>query len=384
MATASQPVRPDLLSMFPEELLRYVREELQEPGYRAKQIFTALQRGCLPSEMSTLPLSLRDRLEKQTTTPFPLIEQRYRSRLDGTVKYLWTLQDGENVESVFMRYRHGNTLCVSTQAGCRMGCAFCASTLGGRVRDLEASEILGQVIMAQKDLYQTEGENPNNRISGIVLMGIGEPLDNYENVIRFLRLVNNPDGLNIGYRHISLSTCGLVDGILRLSDEDLPITLSVSLHASSDELRSEIMPVNRKWGISSLLQASRAYFEKTGRRVSFEYALIAGKNDTKVEADRLCAVLRRELGTAMPIHVNLIPVNPIRESRFSATDRVQTERFAAALKEHGINATVRRTLGADINASCGQLRNRIHQEKVVFPNSMGDGRPEHYRKESSE
>lgn len=360
-----ESVKADLLSMTPEELTVFVTDVLHEPKFRAGQIFSFMQKGASFDEMSSLSKALREKLKDCAVLYYPEIAEKYVSRLDGTVKYLWRLYDGQNVESVFMRYHHGDTLCISTQAGCRMGCAFCASTLGGRVRNLLPAEILGQVIIAQRDLLEStpDGEEAP-RISGIVLMGIGEPLDNYENVMRFLRLVNNEKGLNIGYRHISLSTCGLVDGIGRLMEEDLPITLSISLHAPTDALRSEIMPVNRKWNLESLLSASVRYFEKTGRRISFEYTLIAGKNDTPEEAAALVSVLRRYAGRRMPLHVNLIPVNPVKERGFSASSSENVRAFAAFLEKNGVTATVRRTLGADINASCGQLRNKKNQEKL--------------------
>jgi 23S rRNA (adenine2503-C2)-methyltransferase len=250
-----------------------------------------------------------------------------------------------------MRYEHGNTVCISSQVGCRMGCRFCASTIGGRVRDLSAGELLGQVIAAQADL----GE----RIDNIVMMGIGEPLDNFDNVVRFLRLVNDPAGLNIGYRHISLSTCGLVDKIDRLAALELPITLSISLHAPDDETRSAIMPVNNKWGVDELLGACRRYYDKTGRRISFEYTLISGKNDSVEQAEKLARVLNARLrskGESMPIHVNLIPVNEVKETGFTHSGEAAVRAFAATLERRGIRATVRRKLGPDINASCGQLR----------------------------
>lgn len=248
-----------------------------------------------------------------------------------------------------MKYKHGNTLCISSQVGCRMGCKFCASTIGGRVRDLQPSELLGQVIAAEKD----SGE----RISNIVMMGIGEPLDNYDNVIKFLRLVNHPDGLNIGYRHISLSTCGVVDGINKLATVDIPITLSISLHAANDERRSEIMPINNKWNIASLLQACVSYYKTTGRRISFEYTLISGKNDSEADATELAALLNsyfRPIGA--PIHVNLIRVNEVKETGFKKGSNESVNAFAKALEKRGITATVRRKLGSDVNAACGQLR----------------------------
>ena len=252
-----------------------------------------------------------------------------------------------------MKYEHGNTICVSSQVGCRMGCAFCASTIGGKVRDLYASEILGQILTAQNDI----GE----RISNIVMMGIGEPLDNYDSVIRFLNLVGNENGLNIGYRHISLSTCGLVDKIDALAKEAFPITLSISLHASNDVTRSSIMPVNKKWNIDSLLDACLRYYNTTKRRISFEYTLISGKNDSESSALELAELLNKKLRPkfqkdSFPIHVNLIPVNPVNETEFSASDKAAVEKFASTLERKGIRATIRRRLGADINASCGQLR----------------------------
>ena len=260
-----------------------------------------------------------------------------------------------------MKYRHGNTICMSSQVGCRMGCKFCASTIGGKVRDLIPGELLGQVIAAQRDM----GE----RISNIVMMGIGEPLDNYDNVVKFLRLVAHPEGLNIGYRHISLSTCGVVTGIRKLMEEDLPITLSISLHAPDDATRSSIMPVNNRWGVDELLSACKSYYDKTGRRLSFEYTLIAGKNDTAEGAAALANVLNRHLRTrttTMPIHVNLIPVNEVEETGFTRSSDEAVKAFASALEKRGIRATIRRKLGADINASCGQLR-RAEQKEGESP-----------------
>lgn len=356
MTPETETEKTDLLSMLPAELEAYCKE-IGEPKFRAGQIFQWMHTGASFAEMTNLSKALREKLGENAVLYYPEIADKFVSALDGTVKYLWRLHDGQNVESVFMRYHHGNTICISTQAGCRMGCAFCASTLGGKVRDLLPAEMLGQVLMAQRDM----GE----RISGIVLMGIGEPFDNYDNVVKFLRLVSDPAGINIGLRHISLSTCGLVDGIERFTEEGLPVTLSISLHAPTDELRSEIMPVNRKWNIEALLTASVKYFQKTGRRISFEYTLIAGKNDTAEGARLLVAAMRKYVGHAMPIHVNLIPVNPIRERDFEASERESIRRFAEYLEKNGITATVRRTLGPDINASCGQLRNKKHQEETL-------------------
>ena len=322
-----------------------------EAKYRARQIFPQLHRGLSPDEMTNLGKKLQAKLHESFWWHLPEVEQKLVSALDGTVKYLFSLRDGNCVESVVMRYEHGNTICISSQVGCRMGCKFCASTIGGRVRNLSAGELLGQVIAAQKDL----GE----RISNVVMMGIGEPLDNYDNVLRFLRLVNAEEGLNIGYRHISLSTCGLVDGIERLMEEDLPITLSISLHAPDDETRSAIMPINRRYGVDVLLDACRAYFAKTGRRISFEYTLIAGKNDSTENAQKLARVLNSKLRSrteTMPIHVNLIPVNEVDETGFKHSSKEAISAFARVLESKGIRATVRRKLGSDINASCGQLR----------------------------
>ncbi len=338
----------DLLSLTEDELREFV-VSLGEPKYRAEQIRSFLVRGVAPAEMTSLPRALRERLEKETVFRLPTVEEKLESRIDGTVKYLFRLYDGETVESVFMRYHHGNTLCISSQVGCRQGCAFCASTIGGLVRNLYPSELLGQVIAATKDA----GE----RISNIVMMGIGEPLDNYENVLKFLRLVNEEKGINIGYRHISLSTCGIVPGILRLAEENLPITLSISLHAPTDEERSAVMPINRRYPIDELLSACRAYYAKTGRRISFEYTLLAGKNDSMENADRLARLLRDAFaGSGAPLHVNLIRVNEVAERNFVRGSAESAALFAARLEKRGITATVRRRLGADVNAACGQLR----------------------------
>lgn len=342
----------DLLSLLPNELCELM-VSLGEPRYRAEQLFSPMQRGTSPAELTNIGKNLKKKLDEATVYVLPVIRRKLVSALDGTVKYLFALRDGNCVESVVMKYKHGNTICISSQVGCRMGCAFCASTIGGKIRDLLPSELLGQIIVAERDT----GE----RISNIVMMGIGEPLDNYDNVIRFLKLVGHPQGLNIGYRHISLSTCGLVNGIERLAQENFPITLSISLHASDDETRSAIMPVNRKWNIDCLLSACRHYYDTTGRRISFEYTLISGKNDTPEAAARLAKLLNAKLRlptdrATFPIHVNLIPVNPVAETGFSASEKAAVERFAAVLEKKGIRATVRRRLGADINASCGQLR----------------------------
>ena len=338
----------DLYSLLPQELEEYFLS-IGEPRFRAKQVFIRLHRGERIGEITNLSKSLRQRLLEETLDTLPKVSEKLVSKIDGTVKYLFELHDGSCIESVFMKYKHGNTLCISSQVGCRMGCKFCASTIGGKARDLYPSELIGQIIAAESD----SGE----RISNVVMMGIGEPLDNYDNVIKFLKLVNHPDGLNIGYRHISLSTCGVVDGINRLAAEDLPITLSISLHAANDARRSEIMPINNKWNIHSLLTACVAYYKQTGRRISFEYTLISGKNDSEADASLLADLLNsyfRPIGA--PIHVNLIRVNEVKETGFKKGSVESVNSFAKALERRGITATVRRRLGSDVNAACGQLR----------------------------
>lgn len=336
----------DILSMTLNEVEELVLS-IGEKKFRAGQLFSWLMKGEELSSMSNIPKTIKNYIQDNELYWLPKIERKLVSQLDGTVKYLFSMRDGEKIESVVMSYKHGYTICVSCQCGCRMGCRFCASTIRGKVRDLEAGEILGQVVVAQRDL--------GIKISNIVMMGIGEPLDNYDNVVRFLQLVSSPDGLNIGQRHISLSTCGVVDKIYELAKLDLSITLSVSLHAYKDEVRSEIMPINRKWNIEKLLTACREYFKKTGRRISFEYTLIAGVNDSKKGAEELGAILKKYMGK-MPLHVNLIPVNNVEERDFVATAADQAVVFMNTLAGLGINATIRRKLGADIDASCGQLR----------------------------
>ena len=338
----------DLYSMTEEELLSFFLS-LGEPKFRAKQVFTALHSGVLLENITTIPKKLRESLKETVTDTLPRVEKKLVSKIDGTVKYLFRLFDGELIESVLMKYKHGNTLCISSQVGCRMGCRFCASTIAGRVRDLYPSELIGQVIAATVD----SGE----RISNIVMMGIGEPLDNFDNVVKFLKLVNAEGGLNIGYRHISLSTCGIVPKIRELAELDLPITLSISLHAPTDERRTEIMPVNKKWGVDELLSACVDYYKRTGRRISFEYTLISGKNDSAEEARLLAKTLTKAFrSTGAPIHVNLIRVNEVKESGFKEGSAESINRFADILNSEGIVATVRRRLGSDVNAACGQLR----------------------------
>ena len=348
----------DLLSMLPEEMEQYFLS-IGEPKFRAKQTFSRLHKGERVSEITNLSKALRERLTAETLDTLPEVQEKLVSKIDGTVKYLFRLYDNACIESVFMRYKHGNTLCISSQVGCRMGCKFCASTIGGKIRDLLPSELIGQIVAAERDT----GE----RISNIVMMGIGEPLDNFDNVIKFLRLVNHPDGLNIGYRHISLSTCGVVSGIERLAKENFPITLSISLHAANDERRSEIMPINNKWNISELLSACVSYYKTTGRRISFEYTLISGKNDSEADANELAELLKNAFrGSGAPLHVNLIRVNEVKETGFKKGSAESVNAFAAVLEKRGITATVRRKLGSDVNAACGQLRrsNLTKREEV--------------------
>lgn len=320
--------------------------ELGEKKFRAAQIFKWLHLGVTDyDEMTDISKNLREKLKEISYVSALEIEKKLVSKLDGTVKYLFRLPDGNCIESVVMRYHHGLTICISSQVGCRMGCRFCASTIGGLYRSLTAGEILNQIIFAQKDL----GE----RISNIVLMGIGEPLDNYENVVKFLHNINHEKGLNIGLRHITLSTCGIVPKIYELADEDMPITLTISLHAHNDEMRSSIMPVNNKYKMDELLKACEYYKDKTGRRLSFEYSLISGVNDSKKDAEELAKKLR-----PLNAHVNLIPVNNVEEREYKKGTREEINSFLKHLNDCGVNATIRRELGADISASCGQLRKK--------------------------
>ena len=333
----------DIKSMTLEELTAWLKER-GEPAFRAKQIFRWLYRGVRSfDEMTDLSKALREKLKETCVLTPPQVARKQVSAQDGTIKYLWELADGNCVESVLMRYQHGNTVCISCQVGCRMGCAFCASTLAGKVRDLTPAEMIDQVLFTQID--------SGAPISNIVLMGIGEPLDNFDTVMKFLTLVNSPEGLNIGMRHISLSTCGLVEQIDKLAQYRLQLTLSVSLHAPDDETRSKIMPVNRGIGVERLMESCRRYFQTTGRRISYEYAMIDGVNDADWQADLLARRLR-----GAPAHVNLIPLNEVEESPLRPSRRVAA--FQRRLEGHGITVTVRRKLGGDIDASCGQLRRK--------------------------
>ena len=341
----------NLKSMTLPELTALLKDR-GEPAFRAGQVYTWLHKGVRSySEMTNLPQKLRDSLEAEFPICPPKVARKQVSKLDGTTKYLWELSDGNCVETVLMRYHHGNTVCISTEVGCLMGCAFCASTHGGLVRRLEPYEMLDQVLFTQVD--------SGLPVSHIVLMGIGEPLDNFDNVMRFLELVNSPEGMNISMRHISLSTCGLVPKIDLLAEKKLQLTLSVSLHAPNDAIRSTIMPVNKAYPIGELIDACRRYYEATSRRISFEYAMIDGVNDTPEAAREL---LRRMKG--LPAHFNLIPLNHVEESPLKPSSRNAVARFQKLLEDGGITATVRRTLGSDIDASCGQLRRKHKENKT--------------------
>ncbi len=333
----------ELLSMTFEELSEYLKEK-NIVGFRAKQLYEWLQRGAEFDEMSNLSKNLREVL-KQTAVSNPIhIRDIFVSKVDGTEKYLYELPDGNLIEGVLMRYHHGNTLCLSTQIGCRMGCAFCASTLEGCVRNLTAGEMLGQIIAVNRRLE-------NGRVGNVVLMGSGEPLDNYDNVIKFLRLISDERGLNMSLRGVSLSTCGLVPNIFRLSEEGLPVTLSISLHAPNDEIRKKLMPVANAYKIEEVLDACRAYIARTGRRVIFEYALVSGVNCALTHADELAHRLR-----GMQCHVNLIPLNEVKERGLKAPTAFEVESFMRRLEERHISVTRRREMGDDIQGACGQLR----------------------------
>ena len=323
-----------------------ILKQLGQPAFRAGQVFTWLHKGVRSyDEMTNLPKALRQTLAEHYPLVVPKVVRKQESQKDGTIKYLWQLSDGNCVETVLMRYRYGNTVCISTEVGCRMGCAFCASTIGGLVRRLEPFEMLDEVLFTQLD--------SGLPVSHIVLMGIGEPLDNFDNVMRFLELVNHPDGMNISMRHISLSTCGLVPKIDELAARKLQISLAISLHGPNNELRSKVMPVNKAYPIEELLAACRRYYDATGRRIHFEYAMIDGVNDTPECAKELLGRLK-----GLGAHVNLIPLNHVEESPLQPSSREAVARFQKLLEDGGVTATVRRTLGGDIDASCGQLRRK--------------------------
>ncbi len=340
------------ISSYTLSQMTLLMKELGQPAFRAKQIFHWIHQKLVTdfSLMTDQPKALLAKLEEGYYIAAPTIERRQQSK-DGTVKYLFGLEDGNCIETVVMRYSYGNSICVSTQVGCRMGCRFCASTQAGRVRNLEAGEIVSEIYAAQKDI----GE----RISHIVLMGIGEPLDNFDNVMDFLELISSPEGLNIGMRNISLSTCGIVPQIDRLAERKLQLTLSVSLHAPNNESRSKMMPVNDAYPVEQLIAACRRYQKTTGRRISFEYSMVRGVNDSPEFAKQLSDLIK-----GMGAHVNLIPINPVDGSPYSATDAQNVKRFQNLLMELGVNATVRRRLGSDISAACGQLRREHAKEGI--------------------
>lgn len=339
----------DIKSMLPEELAEYLRS-LGQPAYRAKQLFRWFSAGCGSwDEMTNLPRALRQELSERCTLSAPRVLKKQQSAEDGTIKFLWELQDGNAVETVVMRYHYGNTVCISSQVGCRQGCAFCASTIGGLVRNLTPSEMLDEVLFSEKEYGLP--------VSHIVLMGIGEPLDNFDTVMRFLELINHTEGRNISMRHISLSTCGLTERFDDLAERDLQITLSVSLHAPDDETRSRIMPANRGRGVDELFRKCKAYYDKTGRRISFEYAMIDGVNDSPEQAELLARRVK-----PLAAHVNLIPLNHVDERSFEPSKPENLKRFVNILTKNGVNTTIRRRLGSDVDASCGQLRRKMTRE----------------------
>ena len=327
-------------------------KELGQPAFRGKQVYTWLHKGVGSyDEMTNLSKNLREQLAEKYPIYVPKVVRKQESKKDGTIKYLWQLADGNCVETVLMRYHYGNTVCISTEVGCAMGCAFCASTIGGLVRRLEPYEMLNEVLHTQID--------SGLPVSRVVLMGIGEPLDNFDNVMRFLELVNSEDGMNISMRHISLSTCGLIPKIDALAERKMQISLAISLHGPNDEIRSRVMPVNKAYPIEPLLACCRRYYEATSRRIHFEYAMIDGVNDRECDAKEL---LRRLKG--LPAHFNLIPLNHVEESPLKPSSKAAVARFQQILEEGGITATVRRTLGSDIDASCGQLRRKYNKQNA--------------------
>lgn len=347
----------DLKDLTPNEMSAWL-SELGEKPFRAKQIFRWVYRGVASVfDMTDLSKELREKLDGLCEIGHLEIERKQISKLDGTMKYLFRLRDGNLIESVLMSYKHGNTICVSSQVGCRMGCRFCASTIGGLVRSLTPSEIIDQIMSVQAD--------SGRKISNIVMMGIGEPLDNYENVLKFLKNVNHPDGLHIGYRHISLSTCGVADKIYDLAKENLPITLSISLHSPFDEERKKIMPIDAKYPLPVLMKALKAYLAATGRRISVEYSMIRGQNDTKECAEELARLFRNML-----VHINLIPINNVRERDFVKSSPKRIREFQTFLECAGFSVTVRRELGSDIQAACGQLRKSVSEEKEQLVQKM--------------
>jgi len=342
--------KKDIRSLSLEEITNLIIEA-GEPKFRGKQIFEWLhgKQALSFDDMTNVPKKLRDRLSEEWMIYSVTKERMQESREDGTRKYLFELHDGEYVESVFMRYSHGNSVCVSSQVGCRMGCSFCASTLDGLVRNLTAGEILGQIYGIMRDT----GE----RVSNVVIMGSGEPFDNYDNVIRFMKLISHENGINISGRNITVSTCGLTDKIRKFADEEMAATLAISLHASNDDKRRQIMPVANSYSIEEIIDACRYFFDKTGRRLTFEYSLIAGVNDSDKEADELSIILK-----GLNCHVNLIPVNPVTETGYKSPSREAALQFKNKLEKNHINVTIRREMGRDIDGACGQLRRRVKTE----------------------
>lgn len=333
----------NLLDYTLEELKSWMKEN-NESAFRGTQILSWIYKGTTEFDnMKNMPKSLIAKLKENFSVNFPKIIETYKSDIDGTEKFLLGFEDGNLIESVLMRYKHGNSICISTQIGCAMGCKFCASTIEGKVRNLTTGEILSQILVVQSYI--------NERISNIVLMGSGEPLDNYDNVVKFLEVVSAEYGLNIGQRHITLSTCGIIPKIYELADKEFSITLAISLHAFSDEKRKEIMPIANKYSINEILEACKYYINKTNRRITFEYALVKDINDGKEDAKALGKLLK-----GMLCHVNLIPVNEIKENTFKRSSKKAIDDFSEILKNHGIEVTVRREMGSDINAACGQLR----------------------------
>ena len=338
-------IQPDLKSMYREELESWVKEKGQ-PAFRAKQLFEWFHKkyAATTEEMTNIPKLLREAVDDEGFTSITE-ELRQESKKDGTIKFLYRMPDGQMIESVFMRYDYGNSICISSQAGCRMGCKFCASTIGGLHRNLTASEMLEQVYATMR----ATGE----RISNIVVMGTGEPLDNYDNLLRFIRLISCEEGYNISQRNITVSSCGIVPQIRRLADEDLTITFALSLHATTDEERKNLMPIANSYGLKETIDACRYYFEKTKRRVTFEYSMVKGINDSTDHAKRLAALLK-----GINCHVNLIPVNPVTERDYKRSDSASVEKFKLTLEKNSINSTIRKSMGSDIDAACGQLRRK--------------------------
>lgn len=341
----------DLLSLTIDEMEDLI-DRIGEKRYRGKQVFQWVNKGIKDFEnMTNLPKTLKETLQETSFITKISIEKKWISKIDGTTKYLFRLEDGNIIEAVAMKYKHGITVCISSQVGCLMGCNFCASTIGGLIRNLRAGEMIDQIILIQQDL--------ESKISNIVLMGSGEPLHNYDEVINFLRIVNNENGLNIGNRHITLSTCGLVPEIKKLAELEIPINLAISLHAPNDNTREKLMPIAKKYSIEELIVACRYYLEKSNRRITFEYALIKGLNDSGIHANQLSRLLKGLL-----CHVNLIPINAVEERNYKKSDKEKAKKFQEILRNNGIETTIRREMGADINAACGQLRNSYLKEKI--------------------